>query len=116
MEAIGARSSILYMFSGHDPLINGNSTHDLCHPLIRLTYVYEIQSKDIAMEILTLAAIHYESISRRFLDKSAPSSRDPSKAAKSPVRCPFPHPLGQSTRLIHQDTRPREIGAPLGKL
>lgn len=33
---------------------------------------------------LTLAAIHYGSFSRRFLDKGAPSSRDPSKAAKSP--------------------------------
>lgn len=49
------------MFARPDPLISGNSTHDLYHPLIRLAYAYEIQSKEIAMEALTLAAIHYES-------------------------------------------------------
>jgi hypothetical protein len=58
------------------------------HPLIHLAYAYEIQSKEIAMEALTLAAIHYESFPRRFLDKGAPSSKDPSKAAKSPFEVP----------------------------
>lgn len=72
------------MFSGPDLLIKGNSTHDLCHPLIHLAYAYEIQSKEIATGALTLAAIHHESFTHRFPDKGAPSSRDPSKAARSP--------------------------------
>lgn len=72
------------MFSGPDPLIRGNSTHDLCHPLIHLTYAYEIQSKEIATKALTFAAIHHESFTHRFPNKGAPSSRDHSKAAKSP--------------------------------
>jgi len=49
------------------------------------------------MEALTLAAIHYESFSRCFLDKGAPSSRDPSKTAKSPF---------EVLSRIHSDNRP----------
>jgi hypothetical protein len=48
------------------------------------------------MEALTLAAIHQESFPRRFLDISTPSSRDPSKTAKSPF---------EVLSCIHSDNR-----------
>ena len=49
------------------------------------------------MEALTLAAIHYESFPRRFLDISTPSSRDPSKTVTSPF---------EVLSRIHSDNRP----------
>lgn len=73
-----------FIFSGSEPLIKGNATHDLSHPLIHLAYAYEMQSGDIAVEALTLFAIHYETFSRRYLDMPTPALIDPAKTAKSP--------------------------------
>jgi len=56
----------MYLFEGAEPLANG-LVGDLTHPLIHLGYAYEMQSKELGMEALVLAAIHYHDL-HRYLD------------------------------------------------
>jgi len=63
-----------YMFHGKEPLVNG-LIGGLGHPLIHLGYAYEMNSKEIAMEALGLAAVQYNYF-HKYLDD--PSYTQPS--------------------------------------
>lgn len=45
------------LLTGPEPLINNLATAGLGHPLIHLGYAYELNSRDVGMEALTLAAV-----------------------------------------------------------
>ncbi|KAH8722569.1 hypothetical protein GQ44DRAFT_729447 [Phaeosphaeriaceae sp. PMI808] len=47
-----------YLFGGKEPLINGLIS-GLAHPLIHLGYAYELESRIVAIEALTLSACFY---------------------------------------------------------
>lgn len=56
------------MFKGEKPLISG-VIGGLGHPLIHLGYAYEMNSRDIAMEAVTLTAVQYNYLHKYFDDK-----------------------------------------------
>ncbi|KAK2037277.1 hypothetical protein LZ31DRAFT_481623 [Colletotrichum somersetense] len=58
-----------FMFTGDEPLIHG-LIGGLGHPLIHLGYAYEMNSKEIAIEALTLAATQYNFFHKYLDDKS----------------------------------------------
>ncbi|KAH7359023.1 hypothetical protein B0T11DRAFT_285592 [Plectosphaerella cucumerina] len=58
-----------FLFTGKEPLING-VFGGLGHPLIHLGYAYEMNSKDIAMEALTLTAVQYNYLHKYLDDKN----------------------------------------------
>ncbi|KAH7329080.1 hypothetical protein B0I35DRAFT_473717 [Stachybotrys elegans] len=58
-----------YLFSGDEPLFHG-LIGGLGHPLIHIGYAYEMDSKEIAMEALSLACVQYNFFHKYLDDKS----------------------------------------------
>ncbi|KAH8585711.1 hypothetical protein B0O99DRAFT_530187 [Bisporella sp. PMI_857] len=54
-----------YLYSGETPLIHG-ITGGLGHPLIHLAYAYEVGSKEVTTEALSLACTEYDPIHKYF--------------------------------------------------
>ncbi|KAI0404981.1 cell cycle checkpoint protein RAD17 [Xylaria palmicola] len=73
-----------YMFGGKEPLVNCLIS-GLGHPLIHLGYAFEMDSKEISMEALGLAATQYDFL-HKYID-------DPSYTKPSPVRSSSPQEL-----------------------
>ncbi|KAL9005782.1 MAG: hypothetical protein Q9188_001448 [Gyalolechia gomerana] len=63
-----------YLLKGKEPLIN-NLISGLGHPLIHLGYAYELSSREIAMEALSMASVTYDYM-HKYLDN--PSYTKPS--------------------------------------
>ncbi|KAH8732834.1 hypothetical protein GQ44DRAFT_601600 [Phaeosphaeriaceae sp. PMI808] len=55
-----------YLFGGKEPLIN-SLISGLAHPLIHLGYAYELESKTVAIEALTLSACFYNPL-HKYID------------------------------------------------
>ncbi|KAL8798010.1 MAG: hypothetical protein Q9182_007040 [Xanthomendoza sp. 2 TL-2023] len=71
-----------YLFKGKEPLIN-NLISGVGHPLIHLGYAYELSSREVAMESLSMASISYNYL-HKYLDD--PSYTKPSaNPSKSPL-------------------------------
>lgn len=71
-----------YLFKGKEPLIN-NMISGLGHPLIHLGYAYELNSRELAMETLTMTATSYNYM-HKYLDN--PSYTKPSaNSTQSPL-------------------------------
>ncbi|KAL8722611.1 MAG: hypothetical protein Q9225_000917 [Loekoesia sp. 1 TL-2023] len=71
-----------YLYKGKEPLIN-NLISGLGHPLIHLGYAYELSSREIAMEALTMACSSYNHL-HKYLDN--PSYTKPStNSTQSPL-------------------------------
>jgi len=66
-----------FLTGGKEPLINGLIA-GLAHPLIHLGYAYELQSRSVAIEALTLGACFYSSL-HKYID-------DPKYTKPSPKR------------------------------
>lgn len=81
-----------YILGGKEPLVNG-LVGGLAHPLIHLAYAYEMDSKEIAMEALGLAATQYD-----FLHKY---SDDPSYT--KPASFSSSSPLELLTRMSNDE-------------
>lgn len=72
-----------FLFSGDEPMINSVVT-DLGHPLIHLGYAFEMSSREVAMEALSLAATWYSDI-HKYLDDPAYSTRPAPYESTSPM-------------------------------
>ncbi|KAL4870837.1 hypothetical protein BDV12DRAFT_165326 [Aspergillus spectabilis] len=72
-----------YLFSGKEPLFNA-LTSDLGHPLIHLSYAFEVSSREVAMEALSLASVCYGT-AHKYLDDPSYSKADPSYHSTSPL-------------------------------
>ncbi|KAI6716721.1 hypothetical protein PZA11_003390 [Diplocarpon coronariae] len=68
-----------YLFSGEEPLING-VIGGLGHPLIHLGYAYELSSKELGTEALSMASTSYNYL-HKYLDQ--PSYTKPSTYSTS---------------------------------
>ncbi|KAG9244599.1 hypothetical protein BJ878DRAFT_480018 [Calycina marina] len=55
-----------YLFAGKEPLVNG-LIGGLGHPLIHLSYAYELQNKELAMEALGMTSVCYDFL-HKYLD------------------------------------------------
>ncbi|KAI4286699.1 MAG: hypothetical protein L6R35_004047 [Caloplaca aegaea] len=82
-----------YLLQGKEPLIN-NLISGLGHPLIHLAYAYELSSREIAMEALSMAASSYDHL-HKYLDDPSYTKPPPNKTQS---------PLEILSRL-QQDTR-----------
>ncbi|GAB0136160.1 hypothetical protein EsDP_00004472 [Epichloe bromicola] len=69
-----------YLFSSEIPLVHGLIC-GLGHPLIQLGYAYEVDSKEVAMEALTLASVQHNFLYRYTSDPTY--TRQPSISADS---------------------------------
>ncbi|KZF23838.1 hypothetical protein L228DRAFT_246686 [Xylona heveae TC161] len=65
-----------YLFKGKEPLING-MIGGLGHPLIHLGYAFELSSRELGMEALSLTATNYNFL-HKYLDKASSYSTNPS--------------------------------------
>ncbi|KAL2865740.1 questin oxidase family protein [Aspergillus lucknowensis] len=72
-----------YLFSGKEPLFNA-LTSDLGHPLIHLAYAFEVSSREVAMEALSLTAVCYGQ-PHKYLDDPSYSKAQPSYTSTSPL-------------------------------
>ncbi|KAL2814987.1 hypothetical protein BJX63DRAFT_391059 [Aspergillus granulosus] len=72
-----------YLFSGQEPLVNSLMA-DLGHPLIHLAYAFEVSSREVAMEALSLAAVCYGT-PHKYLDDPSYSKAQPSYTSTSPL-------------------------------
>ncbi|KAK4187978.1 hypothetical protein QBC35DRAFT_497442 [Podospora australis] len=72
-----------YLFKGDEPLISG-LIGGLGHPLIHLGYAYEFDSREIAMEALSLAASQHNFF-HKYLDDPAYTNPRPSFTSPSPL-------------------------------
>ncbi|CAI7667650.1 unnamed protein product [Penicillium manginii] len=70
-----------YLFSGKEPVFN-SVIADLGHPLIHLAYAYEMSSREVAMEAISLAAVCYNDI-HNYLDDPVPNKIEASYHTKS---------------------------------
>ncbi|KAH8149563.1 uncharacterized protein LAJ45_06192 [Morchella importuna] len=61
-----------YMLKGPEPMLFGG-IGGLGHPLIHLGYAFELNSKDVAMEALTLAATNYNFL-HTYIDRDFPTT------------------------------------------
>ncbi|KAH0608095.1 uncharacterized protein H6S33_002147 [Morchella sextelata] len=61
-----------YMLKGPEPMLFGG-IGGLGHPLIHLGYAFELNSKDVAMEALTLAATNYNFL-HNYIDRDFPTT------------------------------------------
>ncbi|KAL8967952.1 MAG: hypothetical protein Q9197_005142 [Variospora fuerteventurae] len=82
-----------YLLQGKEPLIN-NLISGLGHPLIHLAYAYELSSREIAMEALSMTASSYDHL-HKYLDDPSYTKPPPNKTQS---------PLEILSRL-QQDTR-----------
>ncbi|KAL2829758.1 hypothetical protein BDW59DRAFT_33871 [Aspergillus cavernicola] len=71
-----------YLFSGKEPLFNA-LTCDLGHPLIHLAYAFEVSSREVALEALSLTAICHNPI-HKYLDDPSYSAAESSYHSTSP--------------------------------
>ncbi|KAL4949808.1 hypothetical protein BDW69DRAFT_173534 [Aspergillus filifer] len=71
-----------YLFSGKEPLFNALAS-DVGHPLIHLAYAFEVSSREVAMEALSLAAVCYSPI-HKYLDDPSYSKAESSYSTSSP--------------------------------
>ncbi|KAL9586291.1 MAG: hypothetical protein Q9212_001009 [Teloschistes hypoglaucus] len=71
-----------YLFQGKAPLIN-NLIAGIGHPLIHLGYAFEISSREVAMEALSMAASSYNFLHRYLDDPSY--SKPTSNSTQSPL-------------------------------
>ncbi|KAL4926980.1 questin oxidase family protein [Aspergillus undulatus] len=72
-----------YLFEGKEPLFNA-LTSDLGHPLIHIAYAFEISSREVAMEALSLASVCYSS-THKYLDDPSYSQAEASYSSFSPI-------------------------------
>ncbi|KAL6711980.1 hypothetical protein ACN47E_003023 [Coniothyrium glycines] len=84
-----------FLTGGEEPLING-LVAGLAHPLIHLGYAYELQSRSVAIEALTLGACFYSSL-HKYIDD--PKYTKPSSHCQS---------SGQSPTLVELLEKVRE--------
>jgi hypothetical protein len=73
-----------FILAGPEPLIN-NLICGLGHPLIHLGYAYEIESKEVAMEALGLAATNYNYLHKYLDNPEKYPSPTPSTISPSPL-------------------------------
>ncbi|KAL8749719.1 MAG: hypothetical protein Q9184_006698 [Pyrenodesmia sp. 2 TL-2023] len=71
-----------YLFNGKEPLIN-NLISGLGHPLIHLGYAYELSSRELAMEALSMACSSYDHL-HKYLDDPK-LTRPSSSGTQSPL-------------------------------
>ncbi|KAL4783502.1 hypothetical protein BJX76DRAFT_251078 [Aspergillus varians] len=72
-----------YLFSGTEPLFNSLSS-DLGHPLIHLAYAFEVSSREVAMEALSLASVCYGT-THKYLDDPSYSQAEALYYSTSPM-------------------------------
>lgn len=72
-----------YLFKGEEPLING-LIGGLGHPLIHLGYAYEFNSREIAIEALSMAASQHNFL-HRYSDDPAYTNPNPPFSSTSPL-------------------------------
>ncbi|KAL4918797.1 hypothetical protein BDW62DRAFT_57875 [Aspergillus aurantiobrunneus] len=65
-----------YLFSGKEPLFNALAS-DLGHPLIHLAYAFEVSSREVAMEALSLTSVCYGT-THKYLDDPSYSQAEAS--------------------------------------
>ncbi|KKK12144.1 hypothetical protein ARAM_004577 [Aspergillus rambellii] len=65
-----------YLFSGKEPLFNSLAA-DLGHPLIHMAYAFEMSSREVAIEALTLTAVCYGT-THKYLDDPSYSQAEAS--------------------------------------
>ncbi|KAL4996433.1 hypothetical protein BDV10DRAFT_112739 [Aspergillus recurvatus] len=71
-----------YLLSGKEPLFN-SLTSDLGHPLIHLAYAFEVSSREVAMEALSLTTVCYGT-THKYLDDISYSQAEASYYSTSP--------------------------------
>ncbi|KKY21678.1 putative mgs207 protein [Phaeomoniella chlamydospora] len=72
-----------FLLGGREPLVNW-LVSDLGHPLIHLGYAYEVSSREICMEALTMASVCYSPM-HKYIDNSSYRNQPTEYTTSSPL-------------------------------